>query len=220
MRHTLLRVHAVPHFDSEFRERFRDLLIWRRDVRRFQTTPLPKGTLEELLSLACLAPSVGLSEPWRFIQVASAECRMRVRAEFQRANKDALAGYAGEQAALYSRLKLSGLDCAPIQLAVFADTATAQGAGLGRQTMSETLEYSVIGAISTLWLAARAYGLGVGWVSICSPDRVHEILSAPPGWRLIAYLCIGYPTSDNDTPELERDGWEKRNPARFSLLER
>jgi len=210
----------MPHFDNEFRERFRQLLVWRRDVRQFQTQPLPPGLLEELLGLACLAPSVGLSEPWRFILVKSQEVRSQIRQEFERANAEALAGYFGERAALYHRLKLSGLDCAPVQLAVFADRTTAQGAGLGRQTMPETIEYSVVGAVSTLWLAARAHGLGVGWVSICSPDRVNEILAAPPAWKLVAYLCIGYPAAESDTPELEREGWQTRNPARFSLSER
>lgn len=214
------RVHGSPHFDSEFRARFTDLLIWRRDVRRFQTTPLPDGLLEELLTLACLAPSVGLSEPWRFVDVRIPGTRQRIREEFERANADALAGYSGEQAALYSRLKLAGLDRAPLQLAVFADLSTPQGSGLGRQTMPETLEYSVVGAVSTLWLAARAYGLGVGWVSICSAENVREILDIPQAWRLVAYLCLGYPEAESDTPELEREGWEKRNSGKFSLLER
>jgi 5,6-dimethylbenzimidazole synthase len=213
-------VSGAPHFDEPFRERFRDLLAWRRDVRRFQRTPLPPGLLRELLGLACLAPSVGLSEPWRFVQVNAPERREQIREEFQRANAEALAGYAGEQAALYAGLKLSGLDCAPVQLAVFADRTTSQGSGLGRRTMPETVEYSVVGAISTLWLAARTHGLGVGWVSLCEPERVHQILSVPAEWHLVAYLCVGYPEQEHETPELQRAGWERRNAAGFLLLER
>jgi 5,6-dimethylbenzimidazole synthase len=211
---------GAPEFDTDFHESFRNLLIWRRDVRRFQTHPLPPNLLQELIQLACLAPSVGLSEPWRFVEVSSVPRRQQIRQEFERANTEALAGYSGEQAALYSRLKLSGLDDAPVHLAVFSDSTTAQGAGLGRQTMPETLEYSVVGAISTLWLAARARGLGVGWVSICSPERIHQILSVPPEWRLIAYLCIGYPDANHDTPELQRAGWERRAKVTSPLLER
>ena len=211
---------AAPHFDDEFRERFRDLLIWRRDVRRFQREPLPPGLLQELIGLACLAPSVGLSEPWRFVQVIAPDRRLLIRQEFERSNAEALAGYSGEQAALYATLKLAGLDCAPVHLAVFADLATRQGSGLGRRTMPETLEYSVIGAIATLWLAARTRGVGLGWVSICAPERVREILAVPAEWQLVAYLCIGYPEQEHDTPELERAGWEQRAPGSIVLLER
>ena len=189
-------------------------------MRRFQTTVLPAGLLDELLELACLAPSVGLSQPWRFIRVDSTERRKAVEGEFERANASALAGYLGERSALYARLKLAGLDCAPVHLAVFADRGTDKGSGLGRQTMPEMLEYSVIAAISTLWLAARAYGVGMGWVSIIDADRVNGILDAPADWRLMAYLCLGYPQEEMEIPELERAGWEKRNPRKVVLLER
>ena len=189
-------------------------------MRRFQTTVLPAGLLDELLELACLAPSVGLSQPWRFIRVDSTERRKAVEGEFERANASALAGYSGERSATYARLKLAGLDSAPVHLAVFADRGTDQGSGLGRQTMPEMLEYSVIAAISTLWLAARAYGIGMGWVSIIDADRVTRILDAPADWRLVAYLCLGYPQEEMEIPELERAGWEKRNPRKVVLLER
>lgn len=207
-------------FSDEFRRQFRELLIWRRDVRRFRPAPLPDGILEELLELTSLAPSVGLSEPWRFIRVNSAALREEIRREFERANADALAGYSGERAGLYARLKLAGLDRAPVHLAVFADSGTSKGSGLGRRTMPEMLEYSVIAAISTLWLAARAYGIGLGWVSILDPARVNGILSVPSEWRLIAYLCLGYPEEDSCTPELERAGWETRCRESSRLLER
>jgi 5,6-dimethylbenzimidazole synthase len=207
-------------FGNEFREQFRDLLLWRRDVRRFLPNPLPEGLLEELLALACLSPSVGLSEPWRFVRVADTARRNAVRTEFERANSEALAGYSGEQAALYARLKLAGLDQAPVHLAVFADPATRKGSGLGRRTMPEMLEYSVVTAISILWLAARAYGVGIGWVSILDAARVSGILEVPSDWELIAYLCIGYPEEESITPELERAGWEKRTGGDFLLFER
>jgi 5,6-dimethylbenzimidazole synthase len=207
-------------FSDEFREQFRELLVWRRDVRRFQTEPLPCGLLEKLLELATLSPSVGLSEPWRFTRVDSKETRCAIRAEFERANTEALAGYCGEQAALYAGLKLAGLDRAPIHLAVFADRATQKGSGLGRRTMPEMLEYSVIAAITTLWLAARAYGVGMGWVSILDPQRVGMILAVPNDWQLVAYLCLGYPEDESTTPELERAGWETRVRDTTRLVER
>ena len=188
-------------------------------MRRFQPKPLPAGVLEELIALACLAPSVGLSEPWRFLNVASAGVRGLIRDHFEQVNAEALAGYCGEQAALYARLKLSGLDSAPVHLAVFADRETQQGSGLGRRTMPQTVEYSVVGAIHTLWLAARACGVGLGWVSILDPERVKAVLSVPNNWQLVAYLCLGYPKEESATPELERAGWEKRS-RQIQLLER
>jgi 5,6-dimethylbenzimidazole synthase len=211
-----------PHneFDDDFREQFRQLLIFRRDVRRFCSTPLPDGLLEELVGLTCLSPSVGLSEPWRFVQVSTAGTRAQIRAEFERANAEALAGYSGDQAALYARLKLAGLDCAPVHLAVFADRGTSKGSGLGCRTMPEMLEYSVVAAITTLWLAARAHGVGMGWVSILDPSRVSAILAVDERWHLVAYLCLGYPEEVSDTPELERAAWEKRQPKEARLLQR
>jgi 5,6-dimethylbenzimidazole synthase len=207
-------------FDDDFRRRFRELLIWRRDVRRFLSAPLPDGLLEELLALACLAPSVGLSEPWRFIRVETPAVRNRITAEFERANAAALADLSGARASLYAQLKLSGLREAPVHLAVFTDRATSQGYGLGRRTMPETLDYSVVAAIHTLWLAARTVGVGLGWVSILDPARVTSILDVPAGWSLTAYLCLGYPEEEMDFPELERAGWEKRAGVERSILAR
>lgn len=207
-------------FDSAFRARLRDLLVWRRDVRRFRPDPLPDGTLERLVELACLAPSVGLSQPWRFVEVADPARRSAVRDNFEACNAEALADYTGERAGLYARLKLAGLDEAPLQLAVFADRSTAQGHGLGRRTMPEMIEYSVVTAIHTLWLAARAEGIGLGWVSILDPERIAAILDVPADWSFIGYLCLGYPQAEDDTPALERAGWEQRRDADSFLLRR
>lgn len=199
-----------PVFAPEFADRFRDLVLWRRDVRRFRTDALPEGAVERLIELACHAPSVGNCQPWRFVFVDAPERRHLVRGAFERANERALAGYEGERRALYATLKLEGLDCAPVQLAVFADEATDDGAGLGRQTMPETLHYSVVGAVHTLWLAARAEGIGVGWVSILDPGDVTRALEIPGSWKLIAYLCLGWPVEEHLDPELERAGWQGR----------
>ena len=125
-----------------------------------------------------------------------------------------------DRAALYARLKLAGLDDAPCQIAVFADRSTAQGGGLGRLTMPEMLEYSVAIAIHTFWLAARAEGIGVGWVSILDPARMNAILDVPPEWTFIGHLCVGYPLMADDTPALEREGWEHRHPSKGVVLYR
>jgi 5,6-dimethylbenzimidazole synthase len=207
-------------FTEDFREQFRQLLLCRRDVRKFTSKPLPDGLLEDLIALTCFAPSVGLSEPWRFVQVSRKDTRDAIREEFERASSEALGGYSGAQAALYAQLKLAGLDHAPIHLAVFADRGTSKGFGLGRRTMPEMVEYSVVAAITTLWLAARAHGVGLGWVSILDPARVSTILAAEEGWHLVAYLCMGYPEEESLIPELERAGWEKRAPGKERLFQR
>lgn len=201
------------HFDETFRGQFWELLKWRRDVRNFKPDPIPPDLLAHILSSTRLAPSVGLSESWRYVLVSQAEIRRQVKADFENANARALAGYSGEKAALYARLKLAGLDSAPVHLAAFADRGTTQGSRLGCQTMPEMLDYSVVAAITTLWLTARAYDVGMGWVSILNPDRISAILAVPAEWHFVAYLCLGYPERESEVPELEQAGWEKRAGA-------
>ena len=140
--------------------------------------------------------------------------------DFRACNADALGSYAGERAARYATLKLSGLEQAPGHLAVFADKASDIGHGLGRATMPETTEYSVVAAITAMWLAARAEGIGLGWVSILNPDRIHAVLDVPNSWKFIAYLCIGYPEVECDKPELEQARWEHRRGAEEFTLRR
>jgi 5,6-dimethylbenzimidazole synthase len=213
-------MNALAPFDEAFRVRLRDLLAWRRDVRRFRTDPLPAGTLERLIEIACLAPSVGLSQPWRFIVVDDPGHRESVRDAFKVCNADALKSYTGERAAKYATLKLAGLEEAPCQFAVFADRATSVGHGLGRRTMPEMAEYSAVTAVATMWLMARAEGIGMGWVSILDPTRMNDILDVPNSWRFIGYFCLGYPQIESDQPELERAGWERRRSSQACVLRR
>lgn len=200
----------MPAFSDDFRAELQDLMLWRRDVRRFRTDPVDEGLLARCLDSFRLAPSVGLSEPWRLIRIDSAAARATALSNYRDANVRALQGYGGEKAALYARLKLSGMSEAPVQLAVFCDEDTAKGAGLGAATMPETRRYSVVAAITQFWLSLRAQGLGLGWVSILDPDQLARDLDAPDNWRLVGYLCIGWPQDDHDTPELARAGWETR----------
>ena len=209
-----------PSFDADFRDRLRELIRWRRDVRRFRTDPLPEGTFERLVEVASLAPSVGLSQPWRFVLVADPALRKAVRDNFAAANAEALASYGDERARLYASLKLAGLEAAPVQFAVFADRDTPQGAGLGRRTLPEMSEYSTVAAMNTLWLAARAEGLGLGWISILDPASIATLLDVPASWRFVGYFCLGYPESDEITPELERARWEQRRPAAEFIIRR
>lgn len=200
-------------FNPTFREELATLMRWRRDVRRFRTDPVPEDLLARGLQAFTLAPSVGLSEPWRVLRIDSPERRAACLANFRACNAQALDGFDGDRAAAYSRLKLTGMTEAPVHLAVFCDDATAKGHGLGAATMPETRAYSVVGAITHLWLALRAEGLGLGWVSILDRDHLHRDLDVPDGWRFIGYLCIGWPEEEDAVPELERAGWETRSPA-------
>lgn len=211
---------APARFDRAFRARLRDLLTWRRDVRRFRRDPLPEGAVDALLELACLAPSVGLSQPWRFVIVDDLKTRTAVRENFAACNAQALAAQSDERAALYARLKLAGLDEAPAHLAVFADRSTAQGHGLGRHTMPEMIDYSAVTAVHTIWLAARAQGIGMGWVSILDPETIAAILDVPAAWKFIGYFCLGFPEADETIPELEQMGWERRRLPSSVIIRR
>ena len=198
-----------PVFDEGFARQFEELLRWRRDVRRFKRDAVPAELIEMLLAQTSLSPSVGHAQPWRWMRVAEPAQRAAVRESFCRCNADALASYEGERAALYARLKLEGLREAPVQFAVFCDHGTARGHGLGRRTMPEMLDYSVVAAITQFWLSARVHGLGLGWVSILDPGEIAKALNAPPDWKLVAYLCVGWPEEECDEPELARAGWER-----------
>ena len=213
-------VADAPVFDDAFRAKLLDLFRWRRDVRSFRREPVPVDLLNELLEIATLAPSVGLSQPWRFVMVDDPARRAAVRASFEACNAEALAEQDKTRAGLYARLKLAGLDESPCQIAVCVEPAPTQGHGLGRSTMPETTTYSAVMAIHTLWLAARAVGLGMGWVSILDPVAVMASLDVPKSWTLVGYFCLGYPATESDTPELERLGWEYRRPAKPAIVQR
>ena len=209
-----------PQFDENFQNDLEDLFAWRRDVRRFLTRPVDPKVLESLISNACLAPSVGNSQPWRFVWVDKPERRAAIRANFKKANSKALSDYSGEQAKKYATLKLSGLNQAPEHLAVFADVTTKIGHGLGKKTMPETIAYSVVGAINNMWLTARAQGVGLGWVSILEPEGINSTLDVPRDWLLIAYLCIGYPEEEHLDPELQRHDWQQRISVKDVTIQR
>ena len=201
-------------FDEAFTTRLGELFRWRRGVRRFRSETVPADMLEKLLEVANLAPSVGLSQPWRFVIIDDPDRRARVRANFEQCNARALASQSDDQAAAYARLKLAGLDEAPCHFCVFAEPEPYQGRGLGRQTMPQTTAYSAVMAVHTLWLMARAENLGLGWVSILDPTTIRSILDMPEDWIFIGYFCLGYPQIEGIIPELECLGWEFRRPIR------
>jgi 5,6-dimethylbenzimidazole synthase len=190
----------------------------RRDVRRgFLPEPMTDELIDRLLEAAHKAPSVGLMQPWRFILIREARVRRAVHQIFLDANQRALASYEGEQQQNYAGMKLEGIIEAPQNLCVVCDTQSNQGHRLGRQTMPETALYSAVCAVQNLWLAARAEGIGVGWVSIFDPNLLRTALKIPEHITPVAYLCLGYVDEFAAEPDLERAGWEKRVPLKSVL---
>ena len=210
----------MPAFPPEFQVQIQALFRLRRDVRRFRSDPVPEATLLELLDAAHHAPSVGLSQPWRFVLVDDPARRQAVIDEFQRANDAAAAIYDDDRARLYRSLKLAGLRESPLHLLVCVETCPEAGHGLGRQTQPETLRDSAVCAIQNLWLTARAKGIGVGWVSILEPERLRAAMDLPPTWGWVGYLCIGWPLEEPEVPVLEIAGWDHRNPLAEHLVRR
>ncbi len=211
---------ACPAFDETQRDAVYRAIAERRDVRRgFLPHPLPSELLLRLLAAAHSAPSVGLMQPSRFIVVRSRAMRTRIHAAFEEANQQALASYQAERRKQYAGLKLEGILDAPQNLCVLCDPHSSRGFGLGRQTMPETAVYSTVCAVQNLWLAARAEGVGVGWVSILSPHALRAILNIPAHVVPVAYLCLGYVDSFGASPELEQVGWEQRSPLEQVVFE-
>jgi 5,6-dimethylbenzimidazole synthase len=208
-----LVMNKQPLYGDEEREAIYRIIASRRDVRSgFITTPLPEDLLLRLLSAAHCAPSVGLMQPSRFIVIRDLDVRTKVHDIFQDSNAQALASYQGEQRDQYVALKLEGILEAPQNLCVLCDPTSMRGHKLGRHTMPETAVYSTVCAIQNLWLAARAEGVGVGWVSILDPSRLRAVLNIPEHMIPVAYLCLGYVNHFASKPELERFGWESRVP--------
>jgi len=210
----------IRSFTPAFQRELEELFAWRRDVRRFLNDPVPEEHVQRVLSVVGTAPSVGLSEPWRIVRVQSEDARNAVIANFEQANADALAEQAEDRSDLYASLKLAGLQEAPEHLAIFCDEAGEQGSGLGAATMPEMRRYSVVCAVMQMWLAARALGLGMGWVSILDPKRVVDDLNVPSDWSLVAYLCLGWPEEDHLDCELKRAGWETRQRLNDRVITR
>ncbi len=211
---------APPDFDDTFRATLADLLTWRRDVRDFRRDPVPEAVLGNLIAHAARAPSVGNSQPSRFVMVRSAERRRALVAHVDAEQLAAGARYADAKKADYQRLKLHGLSECPVVIAVYSVRDPAEGAGLGRQTMPEALVYSTVCAIHTLWLAARAEGIGLGWVSILEPATVSALLDIPADWHFVGLLCLGYPKDDANLPLLQTKGWQTRIALDAMAIER
>jgi len=183
----------------------------RRDVRgQFLPTPVADDVLSRVLMAAHHAPSVGFMQPWNFLLVRSAEVKQRIHDVFAEANAEAATMFPDGKREIYSKLKLQGILEAPINLCITCDRSRSGPVVIGRTHMPTMDLYSSVCAVQNLWLAARAEGLGVGWVSIFHEKALQDALGIPPHIVPIAYLCIGHVSHFKDRPELEKAGWLPR----------
>ena len=210
---TALPISLAPPFSVAEREAVYRAIRERRDCRTFLPDALPDDLITRLLDAAHHAPSVGFMQPWNFILIRDLDVKHRVKAAFDRANKRAVTrfdalGTARGQA--YRALKLEGIIEAPLNLCVTCDRARHGPVVLGRTEQPEMDLYSTVCAVENLWLAARAEGVGVGWVSIVDADELRAVLGIPALIFPVAYLCLGRVAEFGATPELERSGWLDR----------
>lgn len=183
----------------------------RRDVRdQFLPDPIPAPVLRRLLEAAHRAPSVGFMQPWSFLLVTREDLRAEIHAAFTAANAEAQAMFEGERRSLYRSLKLEGIRKAPLNICVTCDRDRAGPVVLGRTHNPDMDRYSTVCAVQNLWLAARAEGIGVGWVSIFDEARLKSLLGIPERIVIVAYLCVGYVDELYPHPELELRGWRER----------
>lgn len=181
------------------------VMVARRDHRHFRSTPVERETLERLLNVFSVAPSVGFSQPWQVTVIQDAALKAQIHARFCAVRAEERSQYNGERGALYDTLKLEAIRDAPVGLVV--SLVAPDSPTLGTTSMPSALEYSVVNAITLLWLAATAEGLGMGWVSLLRPQELAELLAYPENVRPVAYLCLGYPELELKEPLLKTVGW-------------
>ncbi len=206
---------------SDVPERFPDaaraalyrVMELRRDIRHFRDAPLADAVLARILRAAQLAPSVGFSQPWGFITIRERATRRAVRESFLRCREAEAARFSPERRAQYLSYKLEGIEEAALNLCVVADLRPREEAVLGATVQPESIRASVCCAVQNLWLAARAEGVGVGWVSIVDPAVLRRLLALPAGVEPVAYLCIGYAEELRERPLLEETGWQARRAS-------
>jgi len=185
----------------------------RRDTRNeFKSDDIDDEVIARLLKAAHHSPSVGYMQPWDFIVVKDKKIKQKIKDGFEIAHKEAADMFEGNKKEMYKSLKLEGILEAPIGICVTCDRKRSGSVVIGRTANQEMDLYSVVCAVQTMWLAARAENLGVGWVSIIHHETIREALNIPNEIVPIAYLCIGHVTHFHEKPELEEAGWLPRIP--------
>ncbi|AHI72350.1 5,6-dimethylbenzimidazole synthase [Burkholderia thailandensis] len=189
----------------------------RRDMRHFTSAPVDPDVLARLLRAAHHAPSVGFMQPWRFIRVTDPALRKRIHALVD-AERRATADALGERHDEFMRLKVEGVrECGELLVVALADGRERHV--FGRRTLPEMDLASAACAIQNMWLAARAEGLGMGWVSLFDVDALRQLLAMPDGAKPIAVLCLGHVDAFYAKPMLEQERWATRMPLEACLYE-
>jgi 5,6-dimethylbenzimidazole synthase len=189
----------------------------RRDMRHFVSTPVDPATLNRLIEAAHHAPSVGYMQPWRILRITDPALRETLHASVER-ERLKTADALGKRRDEFMRLKVEGMrQCAEILVVGLMDGRESHV--FGRRTLPEMDLASVACAIQNMWLAARAEGLGLGWVSIFDPDEVRKILHMPAGAKPVAILCLGHVEQFYEAPMLEMEGWAARKPLSECVFE-
>lgn len=200
-------------FPQDERESFYDILGARRDVRRFRPDPVDPQIVRRVLAAAHMAPSVGHSQPWRFIMVADPATRERAARMADEQRLRQARQLDPDAAKRLLDLQLEGIREAPLGVVVACDRRTAAAGVLGRATFPDADMWSCACAIQNLWLAARAEGLGVGWVTLFDQQDLEALVGVPEGVVTLGWLCLGWPDERPPAPGLERAGWSKRQPV-------
>ncbi|MFD3402537.1 5,6-dimethylbenzimidazole synthase [Kribbella sp. NPDC058693] len=208
----------APAYQPADREVVHRVIAERRDVRRgFLNLPIDNDLLTRVLESAHRAPSVGLSQPWDFLVIRDLATRRKVH-DLATAQRDAFAAsLPDDRRAKFDGLKIEAILDTPVNIAVICDPGRGGRHVLGRHADPRTTWFSAAIAIQNLWLAARAEGLGVGWVSFFEPAEVADVLDLPAHIELVGYLCVGYVEEFAAAPELVRSGWAKRRPLEWAI---
>jgi nicotinate-nucleotide--dimethylbenzimidazole phosphoribosyltransferase len=205
-------------YPDEQREAVYRVIAERRDVRRnFRPDPVPPDLLKRVLEAAHRAPSVGLSQPWDFIVITDRARRERIAALARRHRDDYAKELPKTRAQKFDRLKIESILDTPVNIVVTCDRTRGGRHTLGRRTQPQTADFSSVLAVANLWLAARAEGLGVGWVSFFDERELAAELGLPEHLDVIAYLCVGYVTEFAPEPELAAAGWARRRPVSWAV---
>jgi nicotinate-nucleotide--dimethylbenzimidazole phosphoribosyltransferase len=208
---------AAP-YPQEQRDAVYRVIAERRDVRRgFRPDPVPGDVLGRVLTAAHQAPSVGLSQPWDFIVITDRDRRERIAALAARHRDDFAAALPAARARAFDQLKIESILDTPVNVVVTCDRTRGGRHTLGRATQPQTADFSAVLAVANLWLAARAEGLGVGWVSFFAGRELAAELGLPGHLDVIAYLCVGYVDEFGPEPELATAGWARRRPVSWAV---
>ena len=190
----------------------------RRDIRRYRPDPVPDELVRRVIEAGHLGPSVGHSQPWRFIVVADPATRDRAAAMADALRLEQAAGFEPDRAQRLLDLKLEGLREAPLGIVVACDRRTPAAGVLGRATFPDADLWSCACAIENMWLTARAHGLGMGWVTLFRPAELARLLELPPGVETLGWLCLGWPDERPPEPGLQRQAWSRRLPLDEVIL--